>query len=150
MAVAGAAIAQGRHAAEAAHAELRSLPMPHGERDTPVRRQQVKTGLYETQSALTRPRRREREWLRQPGAEIDRTITGEQALREATRCLSCGSCFGCRQCWMYCNAGGFLPLAEAEPGNYFTLNTDLCEGCGKCIEVCPSGFLSVRRESTPP
>jgi len=31
------------------------------------------------------------------------------------------------------------------PGMYFTLLLDECKECGKCIEVCPCGYL----EATP-
>jgi len=59
------------------------------------------------------------------------------------RCFSCGSCLGCEQCTMYCTRGCFTRLDEVEPGRYFTLALDECLECGKCIEVCPSGFLEV-------
>jgi Pyruvate/2-oxoacid:ferredoxin oxidoreductase delta subunit len=98
---------------------------------------------------LTPPRRPEDEWLRRPEDEIDETIPRDEALREAARCFSCGLCLGCRQCWMYCNAGGFRLVPATEPGNYFALDTTACEGCGKCIEVGPSGFLSIRQEPNP-
>lgn len=65
-------------------------------------------------------------------------------MREAARCLSCGLCFDCEQCFMYCNAGGFTRLEETSPGRYFAFAFDACEGCGKCIELCPCGFLEAR------
>jgi NADPH-dependent glutamate synthase beta subunit-like oxidoreductase len=145
--IAGLAIAQGRHAAEAVHAELRGLPAQDAASDDPIPRKQVKTDFYETQRPLVRPRRPAEQWLKQPDVEIDQTINSDEVRREAARCLSCGQCFGCQQCWMFCNAGGFFHLAEVKPGAYFALITDQCEGCGKCIEVCPSGFLSVSRGS---
>jgi len=145
-AIAGVAIAQGRQAAETAHAELRGLPTRKDGSDAPILREQVKTDFYEAHLPLTRPRRPEREWLNKPDLEIAQTISGDEARQESARCLSCGLCFGCQQCWMYCNAGGFFRLEKVEPGTYLALNTDRCSGCGKCIEVCPSGFLSVRRE----
>ena len=58
--------------------------------------------------------------------------------------MSCGLCFDCRQCFMYCNANGFTRLVEAEPGHYYALALEACEGCGKCIELCPSGYLESR------
>jgi len=143
--IAALATAQGRQAAEAAHAELQRLPSAPGATDISVNAEQIKTGYYEQQPPLDPPRRPEEAWLRQPDDEIDVTITSEQALQEARRCFSCGMCFGCQQCWMYCNAGSFVRLAEAAYGDYFALDMEACEGCGKCIEVCPSGFLSVRR-----
>jgi formate dehydrogenase major subunit len=145
LGIASLAIAQGRQAAEAAHAELRGQPVPDRDGDTPPTRARVKTAFYESRGPLRPDRLPAGEWLERPDAEIDRTMTNDEAEREADRCLSCGSCFGCQQCWMYCNAGGFVRLAEAAQGSYFALNTEVCEGCGKCIEVCPSGFLSVRR-----
>jgi ferredoxin len=49
---------------------------------------------------------------------------------------------------MYCTAGCYLKLEETEPGVYFALNLDQCEECGKCIEVCPCGFLEVSGGAT--
>ena len=73
--------------------------------------------------------------------EIDQTISAEKAFEEAGRCMSCGLCFDCQQCFMYCTSGCFTRSDDPEPGGYFTLNLDACRQCGKCIEVCPCGFL---------
>jgi NAD-dependent dihydropyrimidine dehydrogenase PreA subunit len=75
--------------------------------------------------------------------EVAQSITEDQFLAEVDRCFSCGSCFGCEQCYMYCTVGCFTKLEETSPGKYFTLNLDECHECGKCIEVCPCGFLEV-------
>ena len=79
-----------------------------------------------------------------PESEIDQTISDEQACQEAARCMSCGLCFDCQQCFMYCNKAGFTRVEETRPGNYFVLALDACEGCGKCIEVCPCAYLEAR------
>ena len=139
------AIAQGRLAAEAAHAELRGEPHP---RERPDRKAvgagAVKTDYYRDEQRTYRLRRPQAEWLKHPELEIDRTMSHEQARKEAARCMSCGLCFDCQQCLMYCNANGFARNPEPAPGNYFTLELDACEGCSKCIEVCPCGYLDVR------
>jgi formate dehydrogenase major subunit len=143
--LASAAIFQGRLAAEAAHAELRGLPRPEDERQR-VNGEAVKTGFFDKCGRGDLPRRPREEWLTDPEAEINLTIDAEQALDEASRCMSCGLCFDCQQCFMYCNQSGFTRIAETSPGNYFALALDACEGCGKCIEVCPCGFLEAREE----
>jgi Pyruvate/2-oxoacid:ferredoxin oxidoreductase delta subunit len=88
------------------------------------------------------PRRDVDEWLNRPDEEIEGTISRSQMMEEAARCLSCGQCFGCEQCWMYCTPVSYTRLEEVRPGAYFELALDVCEGCGKCIEICPPGFLS--------
>jgi len=90
------------------------------------------------------PRRPQEQWLAEPGLEIDHTLSSEQACQEAERCLSCGLCFGCQQCFMYCNAAGFTRIEQAAPGRYYAMALEACEGCGKCIELCPCGYLESR------
>ena len=143
--IASQAIAQGRLAAEAAHAGLRGEPRPSAmpRRET-ICTDQVKTDYYRDQQRGHGARISQEEWLGDPEREIYQTISFEQASEEATRCMSCGQCFDCQQCFMYCNAGGFTRIEEPSPGHYFALALDACEGCGKCIDVCPCGFLEAR------
>jgi NADPH-dependent glutamate synthase beta subunit-like oxidoreductase len=143
--IASRAIAQGRLAAESAHAELRGEPRAcEVPSPLPVSSGDVKTDYFGDQARGCNPRLPMEEWLDDPDVEINQTISREQAQQEAARCMSCGLCFDCQQCFMYCNAGGFTRLDESEPGHYFALALDACEGCGKCIEICPCGYLEVR------
>ena len=143
--IASRAIAQGRHAAESAHAELRGLARPSGQAEGfPMAPESVRTDYYADLPRSPDLRRPRDEWLTDPEAEIDLTLSQRQASEEAARCMSCGLCFDCQQCYMYCNAGGFSRMRETRPGHYFTMALDLCEGCGKCIELCPCGYLESR------
>ena len=145
--IASKAIAQGRLAAESAHAELRGEPELQAPGDRkPLQRAVVKTAFYRQQQRADTRRRPPEEWLTDPEKEIDQTIGYEEANREAARCMSCGLCFDCQQCFMYCNAAGFTRFEETRPGNYFVMALDACEGCAKCIEVCPCGYLEARGE----
>ena len=101
-----------------------------------------KLDLYRSAPPEKPPRLPVEEWLRRPDDEIEGTVSKIQVLQEAARCLSCGSCFGCEMCWMYCPPLGFTRLEEVRPGEYYLLSLAACEGCGKCIDVCPCGFLS--------
>ena len=143
--IASRAIAQGRHAAESAHAELRGLARPPAQPDVvPMTQQSVRADFYADRPRSPRPRRPRDEWLTDPEAEIDLTLGHREASEEAARCMSCGLCFDCQQCYMYCNAGGFSRLQETRPGRYFAMALELCEGCGKCIEICPCGYIEAR------
>jgi formate dehydrogenase major subunit len=145
--VASAAIAQGRFAAEAAHAELRDLPRsePDAMRK-PVERGSVRIDYYAQRERGGNGQRPSDCWLTDPEGEIELTMSGDQTLAEAQRCLSCGLCFDCQQCFMYCNRAGFTRVEHTEPGNYFVLALEACEGCGKCIEICPCAYLEPRAE----
>ena len=79
---------------------------------------------------------------------VDAMAGLDPAREEAARCMSCGLCFDCEQCFMYCNAGGFTRIEKASPGHYYALALDACEGCGKCIELCPCGYLESRDDAS--
>ncbi len=143
--IASRAIGQGRHAAESAHAELRGLPRPSLQAgSSPISRESLRADYYADRQRSRCQRRPEDEWLTDPEAEIDLTLDYQQASEEASRCMSCGLCFDCHQCLMYCNAGGFTRVEETRPGRYFAIALEVCEGCGKCIELCPCGYLEAR------
>ncbi|MDX1486882.1 MAG: NAD(P)-binding protein [Acidiferrobacterales bacterium] len=140
--IASHAIAQGRAAAERVHARLRGLPEPKAALNGAViGKEHVETDFYPTNPRVSIPEVPVEERLVNPAREVSATISEDEFLQEVGRCLSCGSCFGCQHCWMYCNAQGFTRLESPLPGRYFALSLDLCEGCGKCIDVCPCGYL---------
>ena len=83
------------------------------------------------------------ERLAKPMDEMDLGITQEQALDETTRCFSCGMCFGCENCWMYCQNNCFKKVKQLKPGHYYDIDLSTCDGCKKCAEECPCGFLEL-------
>jgi NADPH-dependent glutamate synthase beta subunit-like oxidoreductase/Pyruvate/2-oxoacid:ferredoxin oxidoreductase delta subunit len=145
--IASRAIGQGRHAAESAHAELRGRRRPSVQPACPpLASGSVRIDYYADRQRADAPRRPEDDWLANPDAEVDLTLNSEQVIDEAARCMSCGLCFDCQQCFMYCNRRGFTRIEETRPGKYFAFAFDACEGCGKCIELCPCGYIEAREE----
>ena len=67
------------------------------------------------------------------------------ALFEARRCLSCGSCFACDNCYGVCPDNAVIKL---EPGGAYayTIDLDYCKGCGLCAAECPCGAIEMRPE----
>ena len=53
---------------------------------------------------------------------------------EAQRCLSCGNCFECDQCYAACPEQAIEKLG---PGLRYQFLYDRCTGCGVCYEACP-------------
>lgn len=143
--IAAQAIVAGRFAAEALHARLRGLPeKPSVATLRPkIGAEAILTESHPPQPAAHRPRLPLSERLGSQTAEVTSGLTEEQFLAETARCFSCGSCFGCQQCAMYCTSGCFTRLDTVEPGMYYSLSLDQCEECGKCVAVCPCGYLEL-------
>ena len=136
-------IGQGRQVAFSIDAELRGTPLPESTKLPEVQASRIKLDCYEAQSRLVRRLAPVQDRLADLHSEIELGSDGPTILREAGRCLSCGSCFGCERCWMYCTPGCMKRLSVPAPGQYFTIATDKCDGCRKCAEECPAGFLEM-------
>jgi len=72
--------------------------------------------------------------------EIVAGYTTEEAVYEAQRCLSCGNCFECDSCYGACPEGA---ISKNGKGEGYTINYDLCTGCGVCAEQCPCHALDM-------
>lgn len=142
LGIAGLAVANGRRAAEALHARLRNRELRIPPARIPIAADAIKSDFHCDRARAVAPEISVDDRLKVPEAEVRGTIGEAQFLEEVERCFSCGLCFGCEQCFMYCNGGGFSRLEEPTPGTYFALKLDACEGCRKCIELCPCGYLS--------
>jgi NADPH-dependent glutamate synthase beta subunit-like oxidoreductase len=72
-------------------------------------------------------------------------LSDEQAVAEAKRCMSCGMCFECDNCVIYCPQDAVLrtPKSESTMGRYVYTDYDRCIGCHICAEVCPSGYIKM-------
>jgi 2-oxoacid:acceptor oxidoreductase delta subunit (pyruvate/2-ketoisovalerate family) len=78
---------------------------------------------------------------------FDEVVIGldeSNALFEARRCLSCGDCFECDNCYGVCPDNAVLKLG---PGKRFQFNYDYCKGCGICVSECPCGAIEMVPET---
>jgi Pyruvate/2-oxoacid:ferredoxin oxidoreductase delta subunit len=72
-------------------------------------------------------------------------LSEAEAQAEAKRCMSCGMCFECDNCVVYCpqTAVSRVKKSEATTGRYVTTNYDKCIGCHICADVCPTGYIQM-------
>jgi NADPH-dependent glutamate synthase beta subunit-like oxidoreductase/Pyruvate/2-oxoacid:ferredoxin oxidoreductase delta subunit len=136
-------IGQGRQVALSIDAELRGRPQPEGSKLCEVPRARLKLETFEPRARLQRRLAPVQDRLSNLQSELELDQAPADVLAEAARCLSCGNCFGCERCWMYCTPGCMSKLPDGHPGRYFAINTDKCDGCRKCAEECPAGFLDM-------
>jgi len=72
-------------------------------------------------------------------------LNEQQAVAEAKRCMSCGMCFECDNCVVYCpqTAVYRVKKTEATTGRYVATDYDKCIGCHICSDVCPTGYIQM-------
>ena len=77
--------------------------------------------------------------------ERAKCLTEEQAIKEAGRCMSCGMCFECDNCVIYCPQDAVYRVKKDEKtmGRYVATDYDKCIGCHICADVCPTGYIDM-------
>jgi len=68
-----------------------------------------------------------------------------QAQAEAKRCMSCGQCFECDNCVVYCPQVAVfkVPKSKSTTGRYVDTDYNKCIGCHICHDVCPTGYIQM-------
>ncbi len=69
-------------------------------------------------------------------------LSESTARHEAQRCLSCGVCFECDNCFGACPEQAII---KTSPG--YRLNESLCTGCATCFEQCPCHAIQMVPET---
>jgi Pyruvate/2-oxoacid:ferredoxin oxidoreductase delta subunit len=131
------AIAQGRTVAEAIDCYLRGHES--GTPSTPpvIKSDRLKLAWYPAAPRRGYPRATDGvEW----SAALGSRMTEAEAVEEARRCMSCGMCMDCESCWMYCTNSAFVKLPK---GEHYKIKLEVCNGCKKCADACPCGYLEM-------
>jgi glutamate synthase (NADPH/NADH) small chain len=73
------------------------------------------------------------------------SLTEKEAIREGERCMSCGMCFECDNCVIYCPQTAVKRVAKKERavGRYVYTDYSMCIGCHICADVCPTGYIQM-------
>jgi formate dehydrogenase (NADP+) beta subunit len=71
--------------------------------------------------------------------EVTLAYSQEQAVAEADRCMSCGVCNGCDNCYLVCP--DVSVLRDARENGHYSIRTTYCKGCLVCVQECPTGCL---------
>jgi len=136
------AMAQGRRAADTIHCRFRGLPIEEAQKPPVIKEDKVLLDYFEAKPRHEVDEADPKERVHSLAEEILRTYTTDEAFDEATRCLSCGMCVECGQCWTYCQDQ--VVVKPTTPGDAYKFKLDLCQGCKKCAEVCPCGYIQMK------
>ncbi|MBI5163121.1 MAG: NAD(P)-binding protein [Magnetospirillum sp.] len=72
-------------------------------------------------------------------------LTEADVVNEAKRCMSCGLCFECDNCVVFCPQTAVQRVAKKERtvGRYVYTEYSKCVGCHICYDVCPTGYIQM-------
>ncbi|MCU0929280.1 MAG: NAD(P)-binding protein [Burkholderiaceae bacterium] len=72
-------------------------------------------------------------------------LTEKEAIAEAKRCMSCGLCFECDNCVVYCPQTAVFKVKKTQSttGRYVDTDYTKCIGCHICHDVCPTGYIQM-------
>ncbi|MBF0368132.1 MAG: FAD-dependent oxidoreductase [Magnetococcales bacterium] len=135
-------VGQGRIAARAIDGYLKGkrYQLPHKGR--PVRHTEMRLGIYPAA-----PRNEEKqipvEEATKDFREINQTLSISEGIAEAKRCLSCGLCFVCDQCRIYCPQEAIHRNLKRPQGRVMFTDYTRCIGCHICQEVCPCSYIQM-------
>jgi NADPH-dependent glutamate synthase beta subunit-like oxidoreductase len=71
--------------------------------------------------------------------EVTLAYSREQAMAESDRCMSCGVCNGCDNCYIVCP--DVSVMRDARENGQYSIRTTYCKGCLVCVQECPTGCL---------
>ena len=72
-------------------------------------------------------------------------LTEAEVVAEAKRCMSCGLCFECDNCVVYCPQTAVFKVKKSQSttGRYVDTDYAKCIGCHICKDVCPTGYIQM-------
>jgi formate dehydrogenase beta subunit len=136
-----AAIGDGRRAAQAIAHTLHHTEHWDGRTET-VAFNQLNTHYFEPRRRAAAPILPVAE--RSAETEVTGALSQIEAVDEGERCLSCGNCMHCDNCWTLCPDVAVLKTRNSDPGYVF--DYDYCKGCGLCAHECPTAYIVMQDE----
>jgi len=72
-------------------------------------------------------------------------LSEKEAVAEGKRCMSCGLCFECDNCVVYCPQTAVFRVKKdkSTTGRYVDTDYTKCIGCHICGDVCPTGYIQM-------
>ncbi len=140
--VAVTAVGHGRKAARAIHAFLNGRTYKEPPPSRPVRHTEMDLDYYQP---APRNDAGEISLERRVAGfdEITAALTMEEAVAESRRCMSCGLCFSCDRCRVFCPRVAVSRDKNRQVGQVMFSDYTRCGGCHICRDVCPCGYIEM-------
>lgn len=134
------AVGQARKAVESIDRYVRGQDLPGKERHDVIKYDDLKSDYFSPVQRKMRghvfPQRVEGDFN-----EVLKKLEDPDVLTEAERCMSCGLCFECKQCMLFCPQEAISMFKKNPVGEVMFTDYTKCIGCHICAESCPTGYI---------
>jgi len=135
------AIGHGRRAAEAIDRTLLGTTAAAEDALKVVRTDRMRLDHYEKKPRAEPAALAAYQRLQTVDAEVNLGLTRDQVIEQSRRCMSCGFCFDCEKCWLFCQDQAVVK--PMQKGVLYSFKLENCTGCKKCADECPCGFIDM-------
>jgi NADPH-dependent glutamate synthase beta subunit-like oxidoreductase len=133
------ALGDGKRAARNIDKVVRALELAPDEPVEVMPYERLNTSYFKhaprIEASLTPPAER----IRDQEIEVTLGYAQEQAVTESDRCMSCGVCNGCDNCYIVCP--DVSVMRDTRENGAYSIRTKYCKGCLVCVQECPTGCL---------
>jgi NADPH-dependent glutamate synthase beta subunit-like oxidoreductase len=136
------AVAHGAKAAKEIDHLLTNTPAPKENYQSVVDIKKQDLNYFEREPAKKRQKLVKSE-VKDKFDELLVPLTQEEVVAEAGRCMSCGLCFDCNQCLVFCPQDAISRTQKNPIGEVMYTHYTKCIGCHICSYVCPAGYIQM-------
>jgi NADPH-dependent glutamate synthase beta subunit-like oxidoreductase len=101
--------------------------------------ERLNTAYFRHAPRIEAPMSRPEERVTDQKMEVTLAYDQEQAMGESDRCMSCGVCNGCDNCYIVCP--DVSVVRDQRENGHYSIRTKYCKGCLVCVQECPTGCL---------
>jgi NADPH-dependent glutamate synthase beta subunit-like oxidoreductase len=133
------ALGDGKRAARDIDRVLTAVPLAHDPDPEVMPYERLNTAYFRHAPRTEIPLTLAADRARSQVTEVTLAYSREDAVAEADRCMSCGVCNGCDNCYIVCP--DVSVMRDARENGRYSIRTHYCKGCLVCVQECPTGCL---------
>jgi NADPH-dependent glutamate synthase beta subunit-like oxidoreductase len=133
------ALGDGKRAARDIDRVLRVMPLEHDPEPEVMPYERLNTAYFRHAPRTTIPITPVDHRIQNQQTEVTLGYSAEEATAEADRCMSCGVCNGCDNCYVVCP--DVSVMRDTRENGRYSIRTHYCKGCLVCVQECPTGCL---------
>jgi NADPH-dependent glutamate synthase beta subunit-like oxidoreductase len=133
------ALGDGKRAARDIDRVLRAEPLAPDPEPEIMPYEKLNTAYFRPANRVPIPLTPVASRVQDQATEVTLGYSREHAVAEADRCMSCGVCNGCDNCYIVCP--DVSVLRDARANGHYSIRTHYCKGCLVCVQECPTGCL---------